>query len=163
HSSVFPEIRWPCSPRSISSCCPRFGRWRAFRIPRAFESLRERRRCFGTSRRASIFSAGSRHARRTACSSSAPRDRKAPAFSARSARAEDSDARERERRTFLARVGLSAILIQGSRIVGNGTRERFDQAGISVIDLKIARILEKKNYGIELALQAMIPVEREKN
>jgi hypothetical protein len=81
-------------------------------------------------------------------------------LAARSARAEDSAAREQERRTFLARVGMSASLIGGSRIVGMGSRERYVQPGLSVIDFKLARMFAKSSWGFELAMQAMIPTER---
>lgn len=80
---------------------------------------------------------------------------------ARPVRAEDSAAREQERRTFVARVGASASLIEGSRIVGAGSRERYTQPGFALIDFKIARILEKKRWGFEIASQLMIPTERD--
>jgi hypothetical protein len=84
-------------------------------------------------------------------------------LAARAARAEDSDAREQERRTFLARIGASGSLIQGSRMVGFGSRERFVQGGVAVIDFKVARFFSKRRYGLEVASQLMIPAEKEKS
>ena len=78
-------------------------------------------------------------------------------LAARPARAEDSAAGEQERRTFFFRMAGSAGLIEGSRLVGHGSRERFTQPSFAVFDLRLTRIFWKSRFGIDLSTILMIP------
>ena len=44
-------------------------------------------------------------------------------------------------------------------MVGKGSRERFIQPGVGLIDLKVARIVAQR-FGLELGLVLMIPAEK---
>jgi hypothetical protein len=79
-------------------------------------------------------------------------------FDATSARADD--ARELERRTFMARFAFGASLIGGSKLVGVGSRARYTQ-GAMQIEMNVARVVSKP-LGIEIGLQFLPPTRDER-